>query len=227
MNSPNAMPANRITKKRVLLGTLAVLAGAAAVVTALGDRRAVPATGFSGSSANVHSILAALPIDLEQPFTHDWAAERAPVESGWLLALEVEPGLLVPHQVADPVLYVGDQTVERINRGDRSGRVIAIVPTRVDLATAPIYFGSAALPESVDAATRRAELTRARADGARPFPASALAAARKKGLSGSDTETVTFADRRALLEFAAQWIYEYCPDEADLASKLLLLPSGR
>ena len=214
---------NRLPSKRFLIGTLAVMACAAAVVTAVGDRREVVPEVVAGSSDHVHSILAALPIELTTSFTHDWSAERSQVSSGWLVALEVDPELLVPHQAADPVLYVGDLAVERINRGDVSGRVIVIVPERIDLATAPIYFGSAALPESVDARARGLELMRAENAGARPFQAAALAAARERGLSGSDTETVEFADRRALIEFAAQWIFEFSPDESDLASQLLLM----
>ncbi|MFT5284979.1 MAG: hypothetical protein ACI8TQ_001140 [Planctomycetota bacterium] len=218
---------NRFNRKRFALGTVLVVACATAVVTAFDKRREVASETFAGSSAEVHSILAALPIELTKPFTHDWSAERAPVQTGWLLALEVEPEMLVPHQVADPVLYVGDQAVERINRGDESGRVIVIVPKRVDLSSAPIYFGTAALPESVDATTRSAELSLARQNGAKAFSAATLELAYEKGLSGSDTEVVEFADRHQLLDFAAQWIYEYCPDESDFASKLLRIPSGK
>ena len=213
----------RFGSKRFVLGTLAVMAVAAAAVTALGDRREVEVAVVRGSSEKVHSILAALPIDVGTPFAHDWSAERAMVSGGWLLALEVEPEMLVRHQSADPVLYVGDLAVERINSGELSGRVIVIVPKRIDLETAPIYFGSAALPESVNASTRKLELTRARNDGAKPFSEAALRAAHEKGLSGSDTATVEFQDRRAVLEFAAQWIYEFCPDETEFANSLLLM----
>ena len=218
---------NRFNRKRLVLGTTFVLVCATAAVTAFDNRREVQTDVSPGSSAKVHSILAALPIELTKPFTHDWSAERAPVKSGWLLALEVEPTMLVRHQVADPVLYVGDQAVERINSGDQSGRVIVIVPERVDLSSAPIYFGSAALPESVNAATRAVELNLARNAGAKAFSNTALQAAYKSGLSGSDTDVVEFADRRQLLDFAAQWIYEYSPEEADFASKLLRIPSSK
>jgi len=213
----------RMTSKRFLIGTLAVMACAAAAVTAVGDRREVVPEVIAGSSENVHSILAALPIDVTTSFAHDWSAERAQVTSGWLLALEVNPELLALHQSADPVLYVGDLAVERINRGDISGRVIVLVPERIDLEAAPIYFGTAALPESVDASTRRLELTRATNAGAKPFAASALESALERGFGGSDTEAVEFQNRRAVLEFAAQWIFEFAPEESELAKNLLLM----
>jgi len=213
----------RMTSKRFLIGTLAMMALAAAAVTAVGDRREVVPEVVAGSSENVHSILAALPIGVTSSFAHDWSAERAQVSSGWLLALEVNPELLVRHQSADPVLYVGDLAVERINSGDLSGRVIVLVPERIDLATAPIFFGAAALPESVDTSTRKLELTRATNAGAKPFAASALEAALERGFGGSDAETVEFQDRRAVLEFAAQWIFEFAPEESDFAKELLLL----
>ena len=213
----------RMKSMRFLIGTLAVMACAAAAVTAVGDRREVVPEVVAGSSENVHSILAALPIDITTSFAHDWSAERTQVSSGWLLTLEVNPELLVLHQSADPVLYVGDLAVERINHGNVSGRVIVLVPERIDLTTAPIYFGAAALPESVDASTRKLELTRATNAGAKPFAASALESAFERGLSGSDTETVEFQDRRAVLEFAAQWIFEFAPEESELAKDLLLL----
>jgi hypothetical protein len=90
--------------------------------------------------------------DLEVPYTHGWRRERPPVQSGWLLVLSVNPDLVVRREIREPVLYVGAQTAERINAGDLSGRVVAVVPGDFLLEDTPIFFGSPALPEEVDAA---------------------------------------------------------------------------
>lgn len=210
------------------LGIVGTVACLAAAVSALEQPSVMLDQESSRNSVREYGVLAALPIELERPFINDWSAEHAPVVRGWLLALEVDPRMLVRHQVADPVLFVGDQVVERINRGDVSGRVIVIVPERVNLSESPVYFGSAALPERVDAAMRRAELERARDDaGAAALEGAVLRECLERGSRGVSGGVGQFRDRRELLDFAAQWIYEYCPEESDFASKLLLLPSDK
>ena len=89
---------------------------------------AVPAT-----PAAVDGVLYARTFTLDEGFQFQWNNEQAEVKTGTLLVLKVNPDLVFPRQMAEPVLYVGDQTAERINHGYESGHVIAIVPGEVDL----------------------------------------------------------------------------------------------
>lgn len=132
---------------------------------------AVPAIG------GVHEIVSAQPFLLDRGWRHVWRLEAPEFDAGWLLVLDVEPTLVEPRQMAEPVLFAGHETVERINHGFQSGRVVAILPSRrnalggvgLDLATTPIFFGQPDLPERVDATRIERELVEARARGVRPL----------------------------------------------------------
>ena len=132
----------------------------------------------------VQRIVSATPFLLERGWTHEWRAEKPRYDAGWLLVLEVDPGFVQPTQLEEPVLYAGSETVERMNHGARSGRVVAILPSTrtraggvaLDLATTPIWFGGAFLPERVDAARIERERARADALGVRPLAMPAIGA---------------------------------------------------
>jgi hypothetical protein len=121
-------------------------------------------------------LLAAVPFALDEPFVHEWRAEKPLVASGYLLQLRVDPELSRPRQTYEPVLYVGAQTAERrLGQADQ-GILVVLVPApldgegrvALDLDTAPVWFGSLELPERVDAARITAELAAARARGVGP-----------------------------------------------------------
>ncbi len=135
--------------------------------------------------------------------------------SGVLLVLKVNPELVYPRQAAEPVLYVGDQTAERLNVGYRSGYVVAIVSGPVDLTEAPIWFGTPELPEQVDADRIRSE--RALAESARiePFGAVKIHDALARG--GNRLE---IGDRTGLLRHVVPLIVKYSPAEKSLADSL-------
>ena len=204
------------------VGTALFAALALAAVAGLRDREPVPAGQPEQASSGVTSVLCAAPFELTQPYPHDWSAERALVTDGWLLVLEVDPELARARQIEEPVLQVGDTVAERLNHGDVSGRLIAIVPGRAQLESRAMFFGAPALPEQLDLVARVAERTRAGSRGILPFPSTALDAATDCGGG-----TFELADRQALLELAAQWILEYSPAEAELAFDLLQLPIPR
>ena len=172
----------------------------------------------------VRGIVLAQPFAMQQSFPHYWRAEMPQVVGGWLVVLEVDPELVVPRQLAEPVLYVGDQTAERVNVGDVSGRLIAIVPSRLDasgapeldLARAPIWFGAPDLPERVDARTVGVERARAQAAGIAPLAAQTIASAR----AGAGP-TLVFADRTELERYAAGLVLAWAPEERELAESLL------
>jgi hypothetical protein len=108
---------------------------------------------------------------------------------------------------------VGNQTAQRINHGDESGHVIAIVPGDVDLTKTPIWFGTPGLPERVDAAKITAERALAENAGIKPLPAEKINGALAKG-----GERLNVADLGALLRGQiADLILEYSPQEKRLA----------
>ena len=166
------------------------------------------------------TLIEARPFTLDVPCIHDWRAERPQVTAGVLLVLGVDGELVHPRQGYEPVLYVGDQTAERINVGHESGHVIAVVPAPVDgqgrvaldLSTTPIYFGAPALPEQVDAATVAKELAAAKARG--------IVAPAAPAVSAASRPQVRFHDDYDVRVFAADLIEAWSPMETDLVSGL-------
>ena len=164
----------------------------------------------------VKGLLFAEPFRLAQPYAHTWRLESPQVHSGWLLVLEVEREVAVRRELAEPVLYVGDQTAERVNAGDIAGRLVVIVPGDLDPAADPAWFGAPELPERVDAAIVARELAAARAAGVPPL----LRAARSRPDALGHAQ-VEFADRTALERHAAELVLRWAPEEREQAEGLL------
>jgi len=179
-----------------------------------GGEVAVPST-----PAPVKGILYARPFTLQTPYRNDWSKERAMVSTGVLVVLEVDPALVVPRDSLEPVLYAGDVTVQRLNHGHQSGRVIGIIPGNVDLATTPIWFGSPQLPERVTAETVRAERALAEKAGVRPFAAQQIAGTRRPAVAATDLAAL-------LRDVAAPLVDQYSPQEKELADQWRL-PTAR
>jgi len=153
--------------------------------------------------------------ELADAATHTWRAEQSSYTTGVLVVLEAEAAFLAPRQTAEPVLFVGNQTVERVNTGYPSGQLVGIVPgmTLEELADAPIFFGQPALPESVDAAHIQAELDAAVTSGLTGVGAERVAAATAADPIGA----LDLGD----LHFQASFLIEkYSPGEVDLISGL-------
>jgi hypothetical protein len=159
--------------------------------------------------AAVTDLVFARPFSLEKGFTYDWSMNHQLVRSGTLVVLKVDPALVYPRDSAEPVLYVGNQTAQRLNQGHESGFVIAIVPGDVDLTKDPIWFGTPGLPERVNANTIRSE--RALADKAqiRPFSANKIASLIQEPLQATDLATL-------LREDIANLVLQYSPQETKL-----------
>jgi hypothetical protein len=177
---------------------VAVLAGLAAAAAA-----AVPPV--PPTPAAVEDVVYAAPFVLTEGYVSDWRLERPVVARGHLVVLKVARDLVYPRQTAQPVLYAGDQTVERLNVGYPSGYVVGIVPGGADLGRVPLWFGTPRLPESVDAETVRAERSRAEAAGIRPVPPERIQAVLRKPLE--------LADKSDLLREAGALVQLYAPDE--------------
>ncbi len=183
--------------------------------------------------APILEVVSLRPFTLDRAATHGWRAERPSYTSGYLLVLRVDPSYVVPRQVAEPVLYVGRQTAERVNRGDESGHVVAIVPAvpdrdhpdpdhvdhvdHVDFAKAAIWFGTPELPERVDARTIGRERRAAEAAGIRATAPAQIADARARGGA-----LLAATDKLALLREAAALILEHSPQERALVERLTL-----
>lgn len=81
------------------------------------------------------------PFSLKTGYTHFWREEKPFVKSGTLAVFKVNPSLVYPRNALEPVLYVANQTAERLNFGNESGYVVAIIPGEVDLSKSRAWFG--------------------------------------------------------------------------------------
>ena len=173
---------------------------------------------------SVARLLLARPFTLQRGYEHEWRSERPAVTAGWLVVLEADPELLIPRDEREPVLYVGDQTAERVNVGQDSGRLVAVVPAPLGpdgnpapaLEGAPIWFGTPELPERVDASRIAAERRLAERAGIAPRPSAEVAAALQAG-----GPVLAVHDRGVLRRHAAALVQQYSPSERDLVSGIL------
>jgi hypothetical protein len=202
---------------------LLLAAGVGAFVRALpGDPPPLPVTPVGGLD-----VLYARPFTVDVPFTHTWRAEQTQYSGGIVAVLAVDPDLVVARQTAEPILYVGSQTAERVNLGDESGRLVVIVPApldaagnvQLDLAAAPIFFGAPGLPEQVDAAKIQVELEAALARGLVAPPRAAVASVMQP--------QVRFSDDWELRVWSSDLIEAWSPQEVDLVAGLRAPRIGR
>ncbi len=192
--------------------TLVMLAVVAGSVVASGAVPPVPST-----PAAVVDIVYARPFTLHEGYTFKWRAEQPLVKEGYILVLKVNPDMVYPRQTAQPVLYVGDQTAERVNVGYESGHIIVIVPGRPDLKKTPIWFGTPALPERCTSETIAKERKAAEEAGIKPPAEARVAAATDQG--GRDLRA---ADRFELRPTLARLVKKYAADESELADNLMV-----
>ena len=195
-------------------GWLSVIVVAAFLVPLGVMAMAAPPT-IPATPAAVDGLVYAQPFTLDEGYQFDWRRERPVVTSGYLLVLKVNPALVYPRQVAEPVLYVGDQTAERVNVGYRSGYVVAIVPGEVDLTETPIWFGTPELPERADANNIASERSLAESAKIKPFGADTVNLALALG-----GQRMQARNRAQLLQHVATLITTYSPVEQSLAEGL-------
>lgn len=215
MTLPHRFSMGRST---IALAATLVLAAAAGASFLQHQREGAPPR-LPTAPVSVDGVLYARSFHLQRPYTHRWRAEQPSVDRGLILVLAAKPGLLVPRQGLESVLLLGDQTVERVNRGDGSGHLIVLVPDSpgapgngAGLAGLRAWFAAPALPEEVDAAWIAVE--RSRADAVPVLGPSAAAALERNG------DPLLLVDRLALEHFAAELILLYAPDESEHAAGL-------
>ncbi len=206
---------------RLFIAILIFTALAAAGAVALRTGQAPPP---DRSADPVRELVSAAPFTLERPATHWWRAEQPRYDAGWIVVLSVDPRFVEPHQVAEPVLYAGAETVERVNHGHEAGRVVGVIPSprgadgmpSLDLASVVFFFGPDDLPETITADAAAAQFERVRRAGGTPFSASEVAAALQRGGG-----PLRLAEREELDERAALLVLEHSPAEQDLGLGLL------
>ncbi len=173
---------------------------------------ALAAPPMPATPVPVDDVVYARPFRLDQSFRFDWRKEEMFVSEGTILVLRAKPELLVPHETPDPVLYVGNQTAKRLNRGDQSGYLVVLVPGAVDLANDPAWFGAPTFPSQVDAARIAAERDSAVQAGVRPISARRAETAVQRGGT-----TATAPDLATLLRGPlGDLVLEYSPQEKPL-----------
>jgi hypothetical protein len=201
--------------KTMRLLALATLLAIAAPATLPAEESEVP--DIPKTPAAVDELVYARPFTLEKGYKFEWRKEQPLVKEGYILVLKVNPDLVYPRQAAEPVLFVGDQTAERVNIGYKSGHVVAIVPGKLDLKKALMWFGTPQLPERCTAKTIAEERKLAEQASIKPLAAAMIASAQKKG-----GERLEVADRYELRRAIAGLIKEYAPDESELVDALLV-----
>jgi hypothetical protein len=160
--------------------------------------------------AAVTDVVHIQPFVLKDGYRYDWRQERPFIASGILVVFEVNPDYVYPRNAAEPVLYAGSQTAQRLNYGHESGFVIAIIPGEIDLAREPVWFGGRQLPEWVNAQAIEAERAKADKAGIRPFDAEKIASVTRERLEASDLSAL-------LREHVAELLLKYSPQEKALA----------
>ncbi len=160
--------------------------------------------------AAVADVVYIQPFTLREGYVFDWRQERPRVTSGTLAVFKVAPGLVYPRDAAEPVLYAGSQTAQRLNHGHESGYVVALIPGDVDLSRDPVWFGTADLPEWVDADTIRAERAKAQEAGIAPFAKGRVRSVTHDRVQSSDLATL-------LRDHVAEIVIRYAPQESALA----------
>ena len=155
-------------------------------------------------------IVYAKPFQLNQGYTHDWSEERPFVKEGILIVLKVNPDLVRPTNAEQPVLYAGNQTVQRLNHGYESGHVIGIIPGRVDLSQTPIWFGGRDLPEHVTIETKGSERTLAKILNIKAYPKDKIQSVMRADFTAESLFEL-------LRDEAAELVLQYSPEEKYLA----------
>jgi hypothetical protein len=157
---------------------------------------------------------------LREGYTHYWREEKPFVKTGTLVVFKVNPGLVYPRNAAEPVLYVGNQTAERLNFGNDSGFVVAIVPGEVDLSKSRAWFGRPELPERVNDKIIMMETELADREKIQPLNADAVQKVTQKHLDVPDLATL-------LRDHAAELVLKYSPMEKALAEAWRLPVAAR
>jgi hypothetical protein len=202
------LPAQRLLRQIVCHVKAVILAALLSLLATLASAAGLPP--LPSTPMPVTDLVFARPFTLAQGYKYDWSKDGPIVTSGTLVVLKVNPDLVVPRNTAEPVLYAGSQSVQRLNDGHESGHVIAIIPGEIDLTKSPIWFGRPGLPERVTAQTIRTERALADAAKIQPFAAEKVHSVTKERLQVSDLSSL-------LRDYVADLVLAFSPQEKSLA----------
>lgn len=202
-----------------LLSTLFILAGC----QSNGSTVSKPGASQTSQNFKPQSVLGVeriQPFNLDKSFRYGWRLNHPEVRSGLLVVFKVNPEMVVPRDALEPVLYAGNQTVQRLNHGHESGFVIGIIPEKMDLSKEPVWFGAPALPERIDAEMIRMERAKAERAG--------ISALNQTDVKSRTVNAVVASDLTALLrQEGANLILQYSPQEKRLAESWRLPVTGK
>lgn len=139
------------------------------------------------------------------PITFRSVSGTVSVSEGFVAVIEVDPSLVAPVNQAERLLFFGDVAVRAVNRGDRSGRMVLLLPN-ADLTSTPLFFGPARPLRFVTAEALAAD-RQLLAGGLRTLPA----------LESS----WRVSDMNELYRRAAELVIRYAPQERDTAAMYL------
>jgi hypothetical protein len=208
-------------KKLFSVTLLLLVAGGAAgtLLASRGEEDTRALTPPQDLPAAALELLEARPFVVDEPFAHEWRAEQPLVRAGYLLVVRVPAELALPRATFEPVLFVGDETAERVNAPRNGANLVLVVPAperdgrvALDLARTPIWFGSLELPERIDAARIAAERRAAEARGIGP--------ARSAPRVQAADEPIRVRTRRELDAYLADLVELWSPEETDLVRQL-------
>lgn len=169
---------------------------------------------------SVEDIVHIQPFSLETSYRSDWSLERQEVKNGLLVVLKIDTSLLIRRDLLEPVLYAGNQTVQRLNHGYESGYLIGIIPGDIDLKEIPVWLGEPGLPERINAH----EITQQREKASR----SGIVAFSFKNDTDQVQPVVTASNLFMLLrKYGAPLVFEYSPQESSLAESWQLPITGQ
>jgi hypothetical protein len=187
------------------------LVASAILLTAAATLLAAPPS--AKTPAAVDEVAYARPFTLNDGFRYEWCSEPFTLTKGTILVLKANPQLVIPRETGEPVLYVGTHAAMRLNQGDKSGYVIAVVPGDVDLTKDLVWFGTPELPDRINAARVQAERQQAEKAGIKP-----LSPERAKAAATAGGTRVNTQDMSALLRDTIGGLVEhYSPQEKYLA----------
>jgi len=161
------------------------------------------------------AILYARPFVSERPIEFSIGGEKTTRTRGWILVVEADKSLLEPRDEPDFVLFVGDAVAQKVSSGCWSGKVVVMAPD-VDLAKAPIFFGSRLLPDRLTKPVVEGEIARAKERGIAARSADELRRAARKG----GAEPFRVRDMSELWFLTGPVILEHSPEERDLVESL-------
>lgn len=191
-----------------------------APITAAQQVESMPA--IPKTPAMVLEVLEVIPFELAKPYEHSMRKERPSVTRGHVLVIRSTNAMVLPRQVAEPVLLAGDarggQTAERVSSGNESDLLVIVLPEwtvagddgverPVDPMSTRLYFATPELPERVDLAWIKAEGVKADSVGlakSLPTVAPAPVAPRRQ-----------FEDRTALGRLLADLMERHTPADKD------------